>query len=159
MSVHEIDHLLKNSIKFVKESAFDESLKRQMIWSLENIPEKYAFDAGNFLKTEVDSSFDYLEINPYDLGVKILVEANNGSRDINLIYDWSAFLLNFGNEYFSEIGTIETLKETYLEKMSSIFKQHDFIDYKPLHRTLTVYQDGNDWFSKEQNDLIKWYCT
>ncbi|MCO1336941.1 hypothetical protein MO867_21675 [Microbulbifer sp. OS29] len=77
----------------------------------------------------------------------------------DLIYVWSAFLLNFGNEYFSEVDTIEGLKSNHLKKMKSLFSQHDFGGYAPLHRTLTIYKDGGEWFAEEQNDLIKWFCT
>ena len=154
----EIDALLKSSIAFIKDSKLDVESKKQMIWNFENIPELYEFDAGNFEKSEVDSNIDYKEINPYELGRLIIDEAKSKNR-IDLIYKWSAFLLNFWSEYFSNIDTLENLKLNYLKPIKVIFTECDFVDYKPIHATLTIYKNGNKWFSEEQNNLIKWYCN
>ncbi|WP_179348977.1 hypothetical protein [Winogradskyella pacifica] len=154
----EIDTLLKSSIELISDSKLNPELKKHIVWNLENIPEVYEFDAGNFIKSELDSSFTYKKMNPYGLGYLIINEAKNNNKN-HLIYDWSAFLLNFWSEYFSNIDTLEHIKLNYLEHIKDIFSKYDFTDYEPIHTTLTIYNNGNKWFSEEQNNLIKWYCN
>ena len=158
MGMWEIDALLTNSIDFIRESELHHENKRHIVWNLENIPEEYEFDAGSFEKTELTSNFEYKKMNPYQLGKLVMEQAKNSSKN-NLIYDWSAFLLNYWNEYFSEIDKLENLKSKYLEEMKIIFEQFNFSDYEPIHASLTIYKNGNEWFNEEQNNLIKWYCT
>ncbi len=157
MSMWEIDTLLTSSIELIKKSDLDKESKKQLIWNLENIPEVYEFDAGGFSKTELDDDFNYSKTNPYELGLQVVVEAKKSNQN-NLIYDSSAFLLNHWSEYFSETDKLENIKSKHLGEMKTIFFQFDFSNYEPLHATLTIYKDGNEWFSEEQNDLIKWYC-
>lgn len=76
----------------------------------------------------------------------------------NLTYDWFAFLLNFWQEYFSDSFKLKDVKSTYLLKMKEIFTALNFETYQPIHTTLTIYKNGSEWFSSEQNELIKWYC-
>ncbi len=158
MSMWEIDTLLKSSIELIKTSNLDDKTKKHVLWNLENIPELYEFDAGCFEKSELDNDFEYKKMNPYEIGEILVLEANK-SITKNLIYDWSAFLLNYGQEYFSEYFKIEYLKTTHLLKMKVIFSNLSFTDYEPIHASLTLYENGNDWFSQEQNELIRWYCT
>ena len=158
MSMWEIDTLLTNSIELIKKSGLDNASKKQIIWNLEHIPDVYEFDAGNFSKTELDHDFNYNEINPFELGVQVVIEAQKNNTD-SLIYDWSAFLLNNWTEYFSKTGKLEDIKSKYLEEMKAVFSKLNFKDYEPLHATLTIYENGNKWFSEEQNNLIKWYCS
>lgn len=158
MGMWEIDTLLKSSIELIKDSELESESKKHVVWNLENIPEVYEFDAGSFEKSELTSSFEYRKMNPYELGV-LIVRASKSKNKNNFIYDWSAFLLNFWNEYFSEIENIESLKSNYLEEMKNVFTKLNFTDYEPIHGSLTIYEDGNKWFSDEQNELIKWYCS
>lgn len=153
----EIDTLLKNSIAVIKKSEISANQKKQIIWNLENIPELYEFDAG-VEKTELDKGFDYTPMNPYEIGVIVATESQNQSIN-HIIYDWSSFLLNFWQEYFSDNYNANELKQTHLLKLKSIYSNYNFDDYQPTHATLTMYNEGKNWFSTSQNELIKWFCT
>jgi len=157
MGMWEIDKLLTSSIVLVRKSVLDADHKKHIVWNLERLPEVYGFDAGGFEKSEESSTFEYQNMHPYELGVLMLKEAK-ASHVHHLIYDWSAFLLNYWNEYFSEIEELDRLKSHYLEEMKTIFGQLNFSDYRPTHASLTLYANGNKWFSEEQNGLIRWYC-
>ncbi len=74
-----------------------------------------------------------------------------------MIYDWVAFLLNFWEEYFPADLTTDLIKEKYFEEIKKQFKQCEFNDYEPIHRTLTIYPESNGWFSEQQNQLIDWF--
>ncbi len=153
----EIDVLLKKSIEFVKDSNLDNHTKKNILWNLESIPTLYEFDAGNFKKTELDKDFKYQKLTIYKIAEIITITSNKiGIKD--LTYDWSAFLLNFWQEYFSDSFKLEDVKSTYLLKMKEKFIALNFETYQPIHTTLTIYKNGNEWFSSEQNELIKWYC-
>ena len=151
MSMWEIDELLKESITLVQASELTDQKKRNIIWNLESLPEKYEMDAGGFQKTETGDSSLYTELLPYELG-ELLFTIETDQK--NYIYDWSAFLLNFSTEYFKN-----NLKEGKLSKIKEIYHKNDFIDYEPKHVTLTIYENGNKYFSEEQNELIKWFLN
>ncbi len=157
MAMWEIDTLLKSSVDLVKNSGliFDE--RRHLIWNLENIPHNYQFDAGCFEPSEVDKNFDYKTINPYELGLQIM-KIVSSQENKHLIYDWSAFLLNF-YPYFEHLDTLEKIKSKYLEPMKKIYSNYSFDNYEPIHATLTIYNNGKEWFEEEQNELIKWFCS
>ncbi len=156
MSMWEIDQLLKGSIALVRNSDLSEIEKRNIVWNLEKLPERYDFDAGVFPLTEIDTNFEYHEINPFKLG-EIIITIADGQNKSNQIYNWSAFLLNFWYEYFNKNYSIDTLKKGSLYKIKEIFKKYDFSCYEPVHASLTIYPDGNSYFSDEQNELIKWF--
>lgn len=159
MAMHEIDYLLKDSIKLIQNSNLEGNRKKNVVRNLETLPEDYEFDAGGFNKTEVDENFEYKKINPFELGVIVSQEAIK-QKSNGLIYDWSAFLLNFSNEgyHFYGIFDYKTLKSTYLKELKNIFSTLNFESYEPQHATLTLHKNGNEWFSEELNELIKWYC-
>lgn len=157
MSMWEINELLKNSIAVINNANLDINLKKNLIWNLENLPEKYQFDAGGFAKTENDSDFCYEAMNPYKFGLLVCIEAEKQSKT-HFIYDWSTFLLNYWNEYFSESTKLDDLKKNYLSLLKVRFHNYNFENYKPIHASLTLYKNGNEWFTEEQNQLIKWFC-
>ncbi len=157
MSMWEIDTILKKSINLVRDSNLNTDEKRNIIWSLENIPQNYAFDAGSFELTEDDDNYNYKVINPFQLGL-IIMQITSQQDDKSLIYDWSAFLLNYFS-YFSGIDNLEHLKSNYLVEMKTIFHSFDFTNYEPIHNSLTIYKNGNQWFEEQQNQLIKWYFS
>jgi len=158
MSLWEINTLLQKSIKLIQESNLDKENKKQIVWNLENIPEVYEFDAGGFEKSEISDNFDYKKIDIYELAYHIIVEAQL-KKIYYLIYDWSAFLLNYWEDYFSNLHELDILKSKYLQKIKDTFSKLNFDDYTPTHPTLTLYKDGNKWFSEKQNNLITWYCS
>ena len=126
-----------------------------MIWNLENLPEKHEMDVGGFSNTENNDNSLYDETNPFKLGeiiFRIAIEQNQTDS----IYDWSAFLLNFSDEYFNEYYSPNKLKEEGLINLREKYHNHDFKNYVPKHATLTIYNGGNEYFSDEQNQLIKW---
>lgn len=152
----EIDELLKGSISLVQKSSLVDTEKGNVVWSLENLPEKHEMDAGGFSKTENNINSLYDEINPFKLGEilsKIAIEQNQ----TDYIYDWSAFLLNFSGEYFNKYYSQDNLKESVLIKIKERYHKYDFNNYEPKHATLAIYKNGNKYFSDEQNQLIKWF--
>lgn len=123
---------------------------------MERIPEQYKFDAGGFPKSESDPDFPYRRMSVYAVGLHAFQLAETAQK-FTLLYDWSAFLLNFWAEYFRHIDSLENLMTDFLNEMKIRFNQHDFSGYKPIHPTLTLYENGSNWFSDEQNELIRWY--
>ncbi len=158
MAMWEIDVLLKSSIRLVEQSAMHTNKKKHLIWNLEQLPERYEFDAGGFEKSALDSNFEYKVIHPYELGLIISREAKRQNTP-HFIYDWSAFLLNYWNQYFASLDALENLKSTYLEPMKALYHSFDFGAYEPIHASLTVYEKDQEWFEEEQNALIRWYCA
>lgn len=153
MSMWEIDELLKGSISLVTDSNLPEDKKRNITWNLESLPEKYEMDAGGFSKSENDESVLYDEIPPFKLGAivsSIAIEQNK----TDYIYDWSAFLLNYSTDYF-----IENLREEQLLQIKELYHRQDFSRYNAKHPTLTIYENGNEYFNDEQNALIKWFLN
>jgi len=153
MSMWEVDELLKDSIALIQNSKLEAIEKKNIIWNLENLPDKYEMDAGGFAKSELSDTYSYRLISPYKLGetvAEVSVEQNKQEH----IYDWSAFLLNYFSEYFKTES-----KETSLAKLKTLFQTHNFDNYRPKHATLTIYKDGNQYFDDEQNELIKWFVN
>lgn len=158
MSMWEIDNLLTKSITLIQTSNISVVDKKHSIWNLEQLPEVYKFDAGGFTKQETDTSFQYKKKHPFELGV-IIVDLAVKENNKGLIYDWSAFLLNYYHEYFLETDTLEALKTNYLQKIKLAYASQNFDTYKPTHASLTMYSKGNEWFSEAQNALIQWFCN
>ena len=160
MSMWEIDELLKSSITLVQESDLSDSEKRNVTWNLENLAEKHEMDAGGFSKIENDDSSKYDDISPFKLG-EITSTLASDKNQTDFIYDWSAFLLNFYGEYFSKFSTNDQSSDDQskgeLMKIKALYHKYDFSNYEPKHATLTIYKDGNNYFSEEQNQLIKWF--
>ncbi|NJB37286.1 hypothetical protein [Croceivirga sp. JEA036] len=158
MALWEIDEIIISGIELIKQSELEPTFKKHVLWNLENIPELYGFDAGMFNRTELDIDFSYERMNIYNVGYYVIAEAKKrGYKD--LVYDWSAFLLNFREGYFAEIAATQELKEGVLKQVKLIFESLDFSDYEPIHRSLTIYQNGMDWYSEDQKALVKWFCT
>lgn len=145
--LREIDELLLKSIKLINKTTLLLDERRNIIWNLENIPEMYKFDAGGFAVTETDKDFNYQVINPFKIAETISQYAHNQASN-DLIYDWSALLLNFWQEYFYESSPLTILKDERLVRLKSIYHEHDFSSYNPIHVTLTIYPEGNRHFSK-----------
>ncbi len=94
MAMWEIGTLLKSSMDLVRNSGLTFEGRRYLIWNLENIPQNYQFYAECFESSEGDKNFDYKTINPYELGLQMMKIVSSQEYK-HLIYDWSAFLLNF----------------------------------------------------------------
>ena len=110
-------------------------------------------DAGRFAKIKNDESSSYTEIPAHKLGSIIATVANEQNQS-NFIYGWSAFLLNHSSEYFAE-----NLVKGQLLQMKELYHKQDFTCYQPKHPTLTIYSNGNKYFSDKQNELIKWFSN
>jgi len=156
MAIAEIDSLLTRSIKCIRNSELEKDVKKHIIWSLENLPETYDFDAGGFDKSELDGQFDYRTIDPFELGLFVSDEAKE-SEDKGLIYDWSAFLLNNNCEHFSKIDNEQKIEA--LQEIRKILFKIDFSSYQPIHPTMAIYPQGHASFSDVQNNLIHWFLT
>ena len=151
MSMWEIDELLSGSISLIKDSNLTNNKKRNIIWNLENLPEKHEMDAGGFSKTENDKNSSYDEILPFELGEIISTIAIEQNKT-DYIYDWSAFLLNYSNEYFK-------VNQKQLIQIKELYNKYDFSLYEPKHATLTIHKNGYKYFSDEKNERIKWFLN
>lgn len=92
----------------------------------------------------------------YDLGLEIIKEADEQNYK-NGVYDWTAFLINYGLNYFEQNETIEVLKETYFKTIKRIFKKYDFSDHEVMHRSLEVMKSPEDWLGEEESEFIEWF--
>lgn len=156
MAMWEIDNLITRSIDVIKKSELEDDVKRHIVWSLEHLPETHEFDAGGFPKTEIDEEFEYREIDPFELGLFVSDEAKDLEEN-GLVYDWSAFLLNFSGEYFSKVDSEQKIEA--LQEIRSILFKLDFSNYQPTHPTMTIYPTGHKSFSEVQNNLIEWFLS
>lgn len=152
----EIDELIKKSIFLINHTQIAATEKKNIIWSLENLPQKYDFDAGGYTFTQIDKDFKYEELDPFEIG-DILTKNADEYDQPELIYDWSTFLLNFWQEYFSQVKPLTSLKDGELRNIKQRYHNHDFNSYTPIHVTLTMYKAGSEYFSTEQNQLIEWF--
>lgn len=96
------------------------------------------------------------ELPLYDLGLEIIKEADEQNYE-NGVYDWTAFLINYGLNYFERTEPIEHLKEKYFKTIKLIFNQYDFSDYDIMHPSLEVMKSPADWLEKEESEFIIWF--
>lgn len=156
MGMWELDTLLKESIQIILNSSLDVDERRIIVWNLETLPERYEFDAGKFERTETDKKFEYKLIDPYVLGFMMIKESDK-QKNAASIYNWTAFMLNHWEEYFPTHKSSEFLKENYFAAYKITFRQYNFTAHKPIHASLTVFPEGNEWFSEKKNEMINWF--
>ncbi|MBL4648366.1 MAG: hypothetical protein JKY03_01450 [Aureispira sp.] len=92
----------------------------------------------------------------YDLGLEIIKEAHEQKHKKG-VYDWTAFLINYGLNYFEQTESIAVLEEQYFETIKSIFKAYDFSDYATIHLSLEVMKSPEDWLGEEESKFIEWF--
>lgn len=157
MSLHEVDDLLKRSFKLIRKSKLPADHKRALIWNLERLPNRYDMDAGGYDITETGDNVT--PVIAHALGKAVVEEAHH-NKDKNLIYDWSSFLLNYF-DYFKEDASFAILKKEYMGPIRAIYQQYNFEGHKASHRSLEVYEeideDMEEWFSKQQVELMQWF--
>lgn len=68
----------------------------------------------------------FQELALYDLGLEIIKEVHE-QKHKNGVYDWTAFLINYGLNHFEQTESIVVLKERYFETIKSIFKTYNFL--------------------------------
>lgn len=160
---------------FSKNSSYFEALKSKDFefinakagkkWSADNPVAAYwdqktgfiYYDLGTLLWERLETEVPQ-EWALYDLGLEIIKEANE-QKDKSGVYDWTAFLINYGLNYFEQSQSIETLKEHYFKTIKSIFKVYDFSDYEAMHRSLEVMKSPEDWLGEEESKFIEWFNT
>ena len=159
MSLHEVNTLLSRSITFLKNSTLEAAKKRQLIWNIERLPNRYDMDAGGFPHSETGT--DVAPIFAAILG-KMIIEEAHQQKDQFLVYHWTAFLLNYF-DYFKEDMPVEILLEEHLAVVKKIYHQYDFEDYDPIHRSLEVYEvleeEMEAWFSPLQLEILDWFLN
>lgn len=96
------------------------------------------------------------ELALYDLGLDIIKEANE-QKNKEGVYNWTAFLINYGFSYFEPKESIELLKENYFKTIKQIYNQYDFSNYEPMHDSLEVMKPPLDWLGQAENEFIKWF--
>jgi hypothetical protein len=113
------------------------------------------YDLGTPLWEELEKERPQ-ELALYDLGFEIIKEAHE-QKDKNGVYDWTAFLINYGLNYFEQTQSIAVLKEQYFKTIKNIFKTYDFADYAIMHQSLEVMKTPEDWLREEESAFIEWF--
>lgn len=113
------------------------------------------YDFGSPLWEQLEESKPQ-DIELYELGLEIIQEAHE-QKDRNAVYDWTAFLINYGFNYFEQKEPISVLKEKYFYSIKTILNQYDFTNYDPMHRSLEVMKTTTDWLGEKENEFIKWF--
>ncbi|CAA6808174.1 MAG: Unknown protein [uncultured Aureispira sp.] len=103
------------------------------------------------LEAETPQEFDL-----YDLGFEIIKEAHEQNHKKG-VYNWTAFLINYGLNYFEQTESLAVLKERYFKTIKRIFKTYDFSDYTVLHRSLEVMKAAEDWMGEEERKFVVWF--
>lgn len=156
--MREIDVLTSSSIDLFRRAPIETNKRRILIWNLEQLHIHYKIDAGGFELSETDQQSNYTKLSPFSMAEAVTHHAADFDAS-HLIYDWSAFLLNFWESHgFASTNDITGVQEQ-LMPLKKIYWQHNFANYKPIHATLTVYSDGFSHFSDAQNAVIKWFTA
>ncbi len=159
--------------QFSKNTAYFKALKTKDFEFLNNkIGEKWSADNPVAAYWEKKSGFIYYDLGSpfweqleaevpqelalYDLGLEIIKEAHE-QKDKNRVYDWTAFLINYGLNYFEQTESIEVLKEKYFETIKGIFTAYNFSDYTIMHRSLEVMKSPEDWLGEEESKFVVWF--
>lgn len=132
-------------------------------WSADNPTAAYWDKKTNLIYYDLGSPlWEQLEkdkpqdIELYELGLEIIKEAHE-QKNKNGVYNWTAFLINYGLNYFQQKESIAVLKEKYFKVIRVIFEQYDFTNHDPMHPSLEVLKTPTDWLGEEENEFIKWF--
>lgn len=83
------------------------------------------------------------KMSSYDLGLYLIREADK-LKEKAPVYDWTAYLVAFGDDVDSE----ELIKK-YFKEIKKIWSKYDYSDYEPIHACLTLSRealdDDDDW--------------
>ncbi len=158
MGMHEIDTLIVDATQLILHSDLDPASKRNLIRNLESIPGRHKFDAGGFTPIERDEANSYEEVHIYIAALEVVRLAKRNAQDAT-IYHWCAFVLNNWDAYFrASAPPLPDLKAGELGELRNIYRSVNPALIEPMHATLTMYPEGMDWFSEDQNALIRWFC-
>jgi hypothetical protein len=159
--------------EFSKNTTYFEQLKTKDFEFINTKPtEKWSADNAVAAYWDKKTSFIYYDLGAplwelleeetpqelalYDLGLEIIKEAHEQKHE-NGVYDWTAFLINYGLNYFEQTESIAVLKKQYFETIKSIFKAYDFSGYATIHRSLEVMKSPEDWLGEEESKFIEWF--
>ncbi|WP_156039710.1 hypothetical protein [Aureispira sp. CCB-QB1] len=158
---------------FSKHTAYFDALKTKefefihvnvdKVWSSDNPVAAYwdqksksiYYDFGSPLWDQLEEDSPQ-EFDLYDLSLEIILEAHE-QKDKNRVYDWTAFLINYGLNFFKPNHSIDFLKETYFRAIKAIFQQYDFSSYKAMHPSLEIMEAPLEWLGEEENDFLQWF--
>ncbi|SFO90065.1 hypothetical protein SAMN05428949_6911 [Chitinophaga sp. YR627] len=94
----------------------------------------------------------------YDLGIYLIREADK-LKEKERVYDWTAFLIAYGED-----DDTEKLIKKYFKEIKKIWSKYDYSDYEPIHESLTVSRElldeADDWkdtFEDGREDLLDWF--
>ena len=160
MSLYEIDDLLLASVALVRAAEADGARRKNAIWNLEQIPERYGFDAGGFDKTETGEMSGYETMDAPEVAIRVARLAD-ATGDRALVYDWTAFMLIWGPGYFDAFQDLDSLKQGALGELKEIFGKHDYEGHQPRHRSLTMDLEEMEEMAEETGDerlvaLMRW---
>ncbi|MCF6404917.1 hypothetical protein L3C95_18600 [Chitinophaga filiformis] len=139
------------------------SEKNDVVAYLENETRKIYIDYGSPLRKDEGA----LELmSEYDLGLHLIREAHK-LRDKALVYDWTAYLIKLGSNWFKETMTADELISRYFSEIKTIWYAYDYTDYKPINESLTIYPVGaedSDRYTEyaievggEEGEFIQWF--
>ncbi len=159
MGMHEIDALIVDATQLARNSDLNPAAKRNLIWNLESIPGRYEFDAGGFSRIETNQACSYENVPIYVVALDLVRLAQRVEDDAT-IYHWCAFVLNHWDAYFRVSALpVPALKAGELGELRNLYRSINPTLIEPMHATLTMYPEGVNWFSDDQNELIRWFCA
>lgn len=92
----------------------------------------------------------------YDLA-KEIIEMAHHQKNENLVYDWTAFMLNYGVPFFSPELEDEKMITKYIAPIKIIFDSYSYDAYEPIHESLTVEMPPIEWADEKTIQLYEYF--
>lgn len=135
-------------------------------WSENNLEIAYWDKKSNKIFVDYGSKFytKYKEENieeyePLRLAYLIIKEGSK-QKDKSIIYNWTAFMINYLLAWFPTTKLLNELKDEYVIDIKNTFDQFDFTNYKAIHHGLDINNINEDWLedmSETQKELIQYF--
>ncbi len=89
----------------------------------------------------------------------MMIQEGSRQNDKSIVYDWTAFMVNYLLAWFPSNKSTTELKEEYFSKIKDVIHQFDYTNYEVLHQGLDINNIHEDWLeemSENQKELIKY---
>ncbi|MCF6350206.1 MAG: hypothetical protein L3J23_04135 [Flavobacteriaceae bacterium] len=124
---------------------------------------KIFFDYGSFLwkKNIKKEELEPKNLDVFEIALTLVKEAEK-QKDIDLIYQWYGFVINF-YDWFSENRDFKVLKEMYFIEMKQIFlSNYDSKNIPEHHKNLHIHNQDelkkiSYYFKEKLLEIMKWF--
>ena len=132
-------------------------------WSKNNPAIAYWDKKSNKIFVDFGSEFytknkdEVIKKSPLDFGYLIIQEGSR-QNDKSIVYDWTAFMINYLLAWFSTNQSTNELKTNYFSEIRNAIHKFDFSNYKALHEGLDINNIPEYWLkemSEKQKELIR----